>query len=688
MTKLLLVAALSMAFFMPQQVDAQARRIVLFEHFTNASCGPCASQNPLFKTNILSKNKGNFIHIAYHTVWPGIDPMNAANKTDVATRVLYYSVTGVPDMVMLGGQYRGGPAGVTQDILDRASANSSPLRIRVRENTNGTTRHVDVDVTTLGQVATAGLRIRGAVVESDISYATAPGSNGEKDFENVFRRFINTPAGEAFTPAALGQTASLSFEYELEAAWDASKIFTVVWIQLDGTKEVVNASAAFIPAIELVTESESFTKGAPQTADAFQLSVQNIGTVDQNVRLSFTPTQAVDWTSTFSVDGTPATGDVDLLVPANGSVPLSIDVTPGNSAGVGEYAVSMITVDDPELTPQHAIVNTISNVTDLLIHNDSPWGADDGTRTVDYESAYFNGLKATGSGTIAATSTTLFQRGWNLGVLNDVKYVFYNAGWAFPALSVDLAASFITLLNSGGNLFIAGQDVGWDVFDPAGHGSSASRAFYRNYLFSNYTSDGTATDVNVSFVATDPLYGRLGSLHLINVYGTNAQGVPLFYPDNIRPTPEGVTIAYYGGDASAGAMIRGSKNNFKTVTTAFAMEQVVDPAVRDELMKLTWQWFHGIISSVDFDGAVARLTMGQNYPNPVSGVSVIPIQPANRDRKLQVYDMTGRLAQEHNIASGTEQIRIDTADLRPGVYNYRLIEAGRVVGSNVMQVVR
>ena len=35
---------------------SQATKYVLFEHFTQASCGPCASQNPGFQDDILAKN--------------------------------------------------------------------------------------------------------------------------------------------------------------------------------------------------------------------------------------------------------------------------------------------------------------------------------------------------------------------------------------------------------------------------------------------------------------------------------------------------------------------------------------------------------------------------------------------------------------------------------------------------------
>ena len=64
---------------------AQAKHFAMFEHFTQASCGPCAAQNPAMQAT-LNANVGRVHHIAYHTSWPGVDPMNAYNPTQVADR--------------------------------------------------------------------------------------------------------------------------------------------------------------------------------------------------------------------------------------------------------------------------------------------------------------------------------------------------------------------------------------------------------------------------------------------------------------------------------------------------------------------------------------------------------------------------------------------------------------------------
>src|ERR1035437_2179900 len=93
---------------------SQSQRFVMFEEFTNASCGPCASQNPAFDA-LLNSNTSKCTSIKYHTNWPGVDPMNAQNPTDAGARVTYYQVTGVPYACMdgspiTGSNYVGAPA--------------------------------------------------------------------------------------------------------------------------------------------------------------------------------------------------------------------------------------------------------------------------------------------------------------------------------------------------------------------------------------------------------------------------------------------------------------------------------------------------------------------------------------------------------------------------------------------------
>ena len=144
--------------------NAQVQRMVLIEEFTNASCPPCAAQNPAFNA-LLAQNATKVIPLKYQTSWPGTDPMNAANPTDVATRVSVYGVTGVPMGVMDGdtskmpatpNAYAGAPAALTQLQIDNEYAIPSPISMNLTHSFNAATDSVIVNLTITASQAMSG----------------------------------------------------------------------------------------------------------------------------------------------------------------------------------------------------------------------------------------------------------------------------------------------------------------------------------------------------------------------------------------------------------------------------------------------------------------------------------------------------------------------------------------------------
>src|ERR1051326_548184 len=105
---------------------AQSQRLILFEEFTQASCGPCAAYNPGYNS-LLSSNTTKATSIKYQTSWPGVDPMNAQNPGEVQTRVTYYNVTGVPDVFLDGTEKQQSTA---QSDIDAEYAVPSPFTIQ------------------------------------------------------------------------------------------------------------------------------------------------------------------------------------------------------------------------------------------------------------------------------------------------------------------------------------------------------------------------------------------------------------------------------------------------------------------------------------------------------------------------------------------------------------------------------
>lgn len=241
--------------------QVRAQRLILTEEFTQASCGPCAAANPDFNA-LLDANANKIISIKYQTSWPGVDPMNAQNQTQVATRVSYYNVSGVPHAVVdgdtvptMGSSYTGYPNNFTQAKLDQEYAIPSPFTIDLTHHLSVDFDSIFVDVTVTATAAVSGtLKLHTAVIEKSIHFTNPPGSNGETDFFNVMRKMLPSDQGQALQGSfTVGQSQTFHYSAPLPTyIYDVSKVAVVSFIQ-DNTNKYVH-QAAYSAPIPLVLD--------------------------------------------------------------------------------------------------------------------------------------------------------------------------------------------------------------------------------------------------------------------------------------------------------------------------------------------------------------------------------------------------------------------------------------------------
>ena len=244
-----IVSAFVLLMFTGSATFAQSQRLVLAEEFTQASCGPCAAQNPAFNT-LLDANSTKVVSIKYQTNWPGVDPMNAQTQTWVAPRVTYYGVSGVPHAVMdgtaqTGGSYVGAPANWTQAKINTRYAVTSPFTLTASHSFDATYSNITVTVDMACTQAAAGtFMLRVALVEKNISFCQAPGTNGEKEFYGVMRKMLPDAMGTTLaTSWTVGQTQQFILPTTIPAyIYDLKKLAVVVFVQNDVTKEVFQAA--------------------------------------------------------------------------------------------------------------------------------------------------------------------------------------------------------------------------------------------------------------------------------------------------------------------------------------------------------------------------------------------------------------------------------------------------------------
>lgn len=250
-----IISTLALSLILVSFASAQSPRMVLIEEFTNASCGPCANQNPAFNV-LLNANTENVVSIKYQTAFPGYDPMNQHNPGQISTRLGYYpGITGVPTAIIdgklpvlgqypghTGNAYDGAPAAYSQTMLNHATGFTSPFEIEL--NYTYTPEAITVTATaTCTEAVSGNLKFHIAVIEKEIKFSSPPGSTNEKDFSHVMKKMLPSAGGSSMSNAyEVGEEFTTTQSWTFANIYDFNEIAVVAFIQ-DNTSKAVHQAA-------------------------------------------------------------------------------------------------------------------------------------------------------------------------------------------------------------------------------------------------------------------------------------------------------------------------------------------------------------------------------------------------------------------------------------------------------------
>ncbi len=232
----------SILLFAVTALYSQTQRMVLLEEFTQASCGPCASANPTIYS-LLNANPTKITSVWYHTNWPGYDPMNLHNPTEVAARVGFYGVTYVPWSVLDGNYYSGSATGWNINTVNARYAIPSPFTMSLQASLNATNDTITVTMVAEATADVSGsMNAQNIVIEKNIHFNSPPGSNGEKDFKNVVKKMLPGKDG-TMLPATMepGDYIIVQESWKLANVYDNSQLAAVAFVQNKTTKEIHQA---------------------------------------------------------------------------------------------------------------------------------------------------------------------------------------------------------------------------------------------------------------------------------------------------------------------------------------------------------------------------------------------------------------------------------------------------------------
>lgn len=220
----------------------QSQRLVLLEHFTQASCGPCATSNPAINA-LLNANPDKFTAIMYHTSWPGTDPMFNHNTVENGARTNYYSVNSVPNSVLDGNLYNGHPNGWDINTVNDRIEVASPFEVQIHHELSDDENKFLVNMFIVAtESVNAGMKAQLAVIEKHIGFSSPPGSNGEEDFYNVMKKLLPNQSGVTLPAFEPGDYMIIQHVWEHQNVYDLDELAAVGFIQNNDSKEVLQAA--------------------------------------------------------------------------------------------------------------------------------------------------------------------------------------------------------------------------------------------------------------------------------------------------------------------------------------------------------------------------------------------------------------------------------------------------------------
>jgi hypothetical protein len=361
--------------------SAQVQRMLLAEGFTSTTCPPCATQNPAFDA-LLKANEDKITSIKYHMNWPspGNDPMYHHNPVDNGARRTYYNVNAVPQVVINGNLHTGQPNSVNQNLLNNWSAGQPAFDIRMqhRLSVNNDSVYVIMMIRALQDVS-GTLVAQIAVIEKEIKFTTAPGSNGEKDFYNVMKALIPSRNGTALPNFLAGEYVIVEAAWKMANVYNINQIAAVGFVQNNVNKQVFQAANstadamqpfyATDAAIKRITDGTAINCSGKMQPKA---TLVNYGSTTLtsaviDFKVNGQLVHSVTWTGNlnFLQSAEVDAGQIDFSLLATNSLQVEISSVNG---GIDEYVANNSKVFNFTQSP-----NLTGNVTLFILLNNKPW---------------------------------------------------------------------------------------------------------------------------------------------------------------------------------------------------------------------------------------------------------------------------------------------------------------------------
>ena len=213
----------------------ETQRILMIEHFSSSTCGPCVSVNYAMN-QLTAANPGKYTYAKYQMNWPSSgDPYYTEEG---GTRRNFYGVNAVPMVFFDANNVNS----TNQAAFDQYYNKAAFADIRGAFNIEGNTINVTADFMSYVQMN----NVKAFVVVNEKETTGNVGSNGETSFHHVMMKMLSGANGSEVTINA-GEYQRLEFSFDMSSTnvEDMNDLEVALWLQDLSTKEIFNSHFAY-----------------------------------------------------------------------------------------------------------------------------------------------------------------------------------------------------------------------------------------------------------------------------------------------------------------------------------------------------------------------------------------------------------------------------------------------------------
>lgn len=578
----------------------------------------------------------------------------------------------------------------------------SPVNVAAQSSYDETTRELTVDVqiyyTKSSPAATNYLQV--AFLQDEIRGPQASGGAGDNYIHNhMLRHLITGLWGDEITTTSQGSLIEKTYTWVVpeEIGYQSNAAIPVLIEDCKLAVYVTESKSNIytgieLPAIDGLNNGETniyigdfdsplvdFKKGVIGEESLFEVKLNNsMENAEEFKVVLTTENMPSGWEAKFIINDVEYSEQAIVEVENGSPQDIEISVIPDEQSGLAKLILTMYSVNNPDASPKQVEVYVISNITDLIVRGSGSWG--DG-QDYNFDDIYSEVMEATSSTSWSNTTANVMMKAYDADVLGDINNIYMNIGWSFPSLADEEADALMNFLDNGGNVFIAGQDIGWDINDSGGYGTIKTKRFYRDYLHAKFISDGSSSN-NKLLAAAYPFLD-VGASPITTPYSSGGQS--FLYPDEIEELNGSVAVFTYSNTAKKAAL-RYNNDTYKTFYMGIGLEMIADVEVRKNVFKIVYDWFNGVYNNIS-EEAIQSLFVGQNYPNPANDYTYIPLN-TEENLEIVIFDSMGKLVHTENVKAGTIAHKLSTSHMPAGQYFYQLRSKERSSKTHSLQIVR